>query len=449
MFSENLKFFTRTSIWRFTIFFVLIILLACSGILAVIYHFTVIKQQDQFTQNVLSAAKKIKMLSTKSIRIKNFSHTIYNRTENSKSLVLVLKYKNKIIGNLSHFPTNIPTYPKLGRFPIIANNYLGEPELTIVIGTQVNTRFGNLIIGLFQGKQKEQKKGFLLISISILGGVLLITLSAGLLFNWRVLSRIQQIGELVLKIQTGQLEARLPISNRKDEYDVISGQINSMLDEIDNLIDSVTSVTDNIAHDLRTPLSRIRIRIDHALEQTTPNSIEEEWHLKLLEELDHVIETFNAMLELSRIEKGAFSIEQKHCDLTKICQDVADLIFPVANEKLHFDFCIEEEGAVKGEASLLFRAIYNIVENAVLYTQEQGTVKMILQGNTIVIEDNGSGIPEDELENVFQRLYRVDKSRHSKGFGLGLSMVKAIINRHEGNIKLENKNQGLKVTIQF
>ncbi len=449
MWSERLRLFTQTSIWRFTLAFTVVVLLICSGILVMVYQFTVAEQRRQLEQQILTVANGFQDLSNlESVHFVEFTQAIQERTEKSHSLVIALNHQDQIIGNLESFPDAIPAFPQLVRFPIAVINYQGETEPTIVLGTQVMTKFGILLVGLFDDYHKEEKQ-FLTVSGFALGGALLFTVGIGVIFNRRVLSRVKQISELVAQVQSGQLQTRLPLSKRADEYDLISNQINQMLDDIDGLVNSISNITDNIAHDLRTPLSRIRIRIEEVLRKKGEELGEEPWLVDVQTELDQVLETFNAMLELSRLEKSTLALEKSPCDLVKICQDVVDLVQPLVQQKLQLEWIVEEPGVVQGETHLLFRAIYNVVENAIRYTPEQGQVKIVLKGTCLVVEDNGPGIPEFERENVFQRLYQLDKSRQDQGFGLGLSIVKAILQLHGGRIQLEDNHPGLRVILQL
>ncbi len=451
MLSGRLNYFTRTSVWRFTLAFTVIVIVINSGILAIVHHFSIAEQQRQQLQRInLAAQSFIGLSQAPKIEIHDFISAIEERSRNSGNLVLAMQVNGKIIGNLDHFPSRVPNYPRVSRFPVMAQNYLGQQSLKKASATRLNTAFGPLVVGLLNDSQDSLDESFLSASFIALGSALIITLVAGFIFNWRVLKRLKQISQLTKDVKAGRLQMRLPLSNRHDEYDHIALQINEMLDEIDELIYSVASVTDNIAHDLRTPLSRLRIKIESSLRHTDPDSDDEKWRLEILAELDQTITTFNAMLELSRLEKGVSGSEHKECNLGAICQDVFELLSPVAEDKEQtFTFQNIDGGTIQGDPSLLFRAIYNLTDNALKYTQADGEITLILQGQRITIGDNGPGIPEAESERVFQRLYRLDKSRHSEGFGLGLSIVKAIINLHKGQIQLQDNLPGLKAIVDF
>jgi signal transduction histidine kinase len=450
MWSERLKTFTQTSIWRFTLAFTLIVLVICSSMLAIIYQFTLGEQKKQLEQSVSVVAMGfIDLANTGNMNAKDFQQLVIDRSIRTSSLVLVLKTVDKYVGNLDHFTRTISTYPQIQRFPIAVTDYQGEPLLKIVVGTRVKTRFGDLTIALFDENQGLEQT-YIAASIVTLLGASIFTLLAGLLFNRRVLLRVKEIATLTSQVKAGQLQTRLPVSRRNDEYDAIAEQINEMLDDIDALVHSVACVTDNIAHDLRTPLSRIRIGIDSYRSDEPAGSEAQLWRETMLAELDQLIDTFEAMLELSRLEEGVGLGERKICDLGRICLDAIDLVEPLAEEKNQtIKVVMHDSEEILGDDNLLFRAVYNVLQNAIKYTPEGGEVSLSVVKRTIVVEDNGPGVPEAEFDRIFERLYRLDKSRGSEGFGMGLAIVKAIVEWHEGKIILTGSKPGLLVTITF
>lgn len=460
MWLERLKRSFRTSIWRFTLTFTAIVLCICIGILALVYRFTIGEQTKQLTQQVLMTAQSLSELAnTDGLDLSLFSKTIKRRSDKSAASILVLQTPDKFIGSLDSIPTDIPALPALTHFPIAVVDHLGQASVTLAYGGLQQTQFGPLLVGIFDDNSQARKNDFLSASIWALSLTLFVTLITGYLFNRKVLLRIHQMGQLITAVKNGDLNTRLPLSQHQDEFDTIALQINQMLDEIDNLIDSVAQVTDGIAHDLRTPLSRMRISIEKSLSTSRHGSADEEWKLQLMEELDRVIATFNAMLELSRIEKGVQPGSFKNVDLIQICRDVVELSLPLAEQKQQqLDFLVDPNEALHeinllGEPSLLFRAIFNLVENAIKYTPENGRIVLNLKNHKsacdISVSDNGPGIPDELHDKVFQRLFQVDASRQTDGFGLGLSIVKAIAKIHGAELTVTSCDPGLKINISF
>jgi signal transduction histidine kinase len=438
------------------------VILICSSILALVYHFTVGEQQRKIAQQVTIVTQGFADLANSPSMTKNdFRSTIQQRIDKSGTIILLLKDNDNIIGNLSSLPKNVANYPKLQHFPIAIVNHLGDTTVEIVLGTNLETRFGRLSIALFDNNYQILESNFRSASIVALSFALVVTLISGFLLNRRVLSKVKEISELTANVKAGRLKSRLPLSGRQDEFDMIAEQINQMLDEIDELINSVAQVTDNIAHDLRTPLSRIRISVEDNLSLCDEGSDDAQWRIGLLVEIDQLIDTFNAMLELSRLEKAVQPNSFAAVNIESLCHDVIDLAMPLAEEKnqaLVLDINIDNDtdnqtplSIIKGEANLLFRAIFNLVDNAIKYTPTGGdiflTCNISAQKTEIIVRDNGIGIDEEYYKLVFQRLYRLDASRQGKGFGLGLPIVKAIIDLHGGSISLSPSNPGLMVKV--
>jgi signal transduction histidine kinase len=460
MWLERFRVFTRTSIWRFTLIFTLIVLLICTSILALVYQFTVGEQKRQVAQKVTITAQGFSDLAdSPSMTLKDFKTAIEQRIKRSNAVILVLQHENNVTGNLNTLPTKLPQFPTLRHFPIAVVNHLGDTTVEIILGTNLITPFGDLSIGLFDKDYQTLENNFIKASIVALTLALFVTLISGFLLNRRVLSKVKQIAELTAHVKAGRLKSRLPISAKKDEFDMIAEQINQMLDEIDDLLDSVSQVTNNIAHDLRTPLSRIRIAVEDSIDNDSVLYEDEQWKEKLLDEIDNVMHTFNAMLELSRLEQGVQGKPTTSVDISALCQDVFELAQPLAEEKeQQFTFIDNPQSGevnkpIQADGNLLFRAIYNLVENAIKYTPRQGSINLqvnhTLAGVEILVTDNGPGIPKAEHEAVFKRLYRLDTSRQQGGFGLGLSIVKAITELHGGKVLLTSLSPGLSICLSL
>ncbi|MGL4833992.1 MAG: sensor histidine kinase, partial [Shewanella sp.] len=216
---------------------------------------------------------------------------------------------------------------------------------------------------------------------------------------------------------------------------------------------AVRGATDNIAHDLRTPLSHIRIGLEELA--TKPAADIGEGCAILTEELDHCLATFDAMLSLTRIEEGQQALDLQELSLAQLCTDLADMAEAVAESNGQtLRLSLLSDWRVHGDKYLLFQALYNLVDNAMKYSGPGARIDIIQSGAQIRICDNGPGIPDDSKERVFERLVRLDPSRHLQGTGLGLSMVKAILSRHNARISLSDnlsgeQRGGLVVTIDF
>lgn len=245
-------------------------------------------------------------------------------------------------------------------------------------------------------------------------------------------------------MDTGDLSKRLEVSSRWDDLGKMSATLNLMLDRIEELMGGVKLVSDNIAHDLRTPLTRLRNHIE-AAKKDNSESVKD----ALLNEADQLLNTFNALLRISRIETEKKREHFQSLALRPLLEDVIALYEPLAEIK---HIAIKQQlldATYVGDKDLLFQAYANILDNAIKYTPENGHITITMNNDhkhcTIVLEDSGGGIAENDLGKVFQRFFRVDSSRSSSGTGLGLSLVQAVFDLHHGLLKLENTLSGLRV----
>jgi len=235
------------------------------------------------------------------------------------------------------------------------------------------------------------------------------------------------------------------VTNRGGEIDQLAMQLNIMLDRIENSMNDVREVSNNIAHDLRTPLTRLRNKLSLLESRSSPQN--KGLVREMLVEADHLLSTFSALLRISQVESGAKKANFTDVDLTRIFVDVMELYEPVASVK-GIDLKIERADPVhiQGDKDLLFRMLANLIDNAIKYTPNDGAITIALydQGERLrmVYSDNGPGIPPEKYKKVFQRFYRVDESRGIQpGNGLGLSLVQAVAILHGGDISLSDSRE--------
>ena len=375
------------------------------------------------------------------------------RADSSSENVIVLKIDDQVYGNLSHWPDNVTHFPNISSFPVAVSSFSGRGDLIKVVASQVQTPYGPMVIGVFVPNSIGTQESSI---IAGLAGLALLSLLVGYFYNRQVLARLSDINTRLRMVESGRLDIRLPISPRGDEYDTISLHINEMLHTLSLQVDAISAVTDNIAHDLRTPLGRIRLALeDMSREYDDPRFIQTQ------ENVDQLIHTFNAMLELSRLEKGALNLEDSTVDLSAICTDAAELAEALLDEGQTLELAVPEDITITGNAHLLFQAIYNLLENAIQYSGEHATVCLTLALSSadetehviLTVSDNGIGIPKDKYDHAFERLARLDNSRTTQGFGMGLPVVRAVVRHHHGTITLSptqidgGTERGLTVTI--
>lgn len=280
---------------------------------------------------------------------------------------------------------------------------------------------------------------------------LILGLIGGFFSASSALDRIENLNHELSTIIRGDRSKRLTLEEKKGYLRDLSVEMNSMLDQMESLMKGVRRVSDNIAHDLRTPLTRMRnqlIGLQGASDLDTAPDVE-----RLVAECDDLLASFNALLRISTLESGARSSAAAEVDLGGLLQDVFELYEPLAQEKNIAVNFKAAPGKCKGEADLLFQMFANLMDNAVKYTPEHGSIDVELepgtgQGHRVTISDSGPGIAPGDRENAFRRFYRVESSRSQHpGHGLGLSLVKAIAQYHDGSVKLLANNPGLTVEV--
>ena len=312
---------------------------------------------------------------------------------------------------------------------------------------------------LFVGRSTHQMKNTLMIlrQSFVIGGLCTTAaaLLLGMLFGRIAARRIEDISQSTRSIVHGGLKDRITLKGTGDEFDNLSVDINLMLDRIHELMEGLRHTSNNIAHDLRTPLSRIR----HGLEAVLKERPADLKHyrkaiINSIAETDGVIETFQALLRISQIEDGTRRNHFKRVDLSDIMRNFFDIYEPVTEEAgLLFESDIPVDIYINGDQELLTQLFANLISNGVRYVPKGGKINLKLEdrGSQIIasVIDNGPGIPAQEREKVFQRLYRMDQSRTTPGSGLGLSLVAAIVSLHSAKIRLLDNEPGLKVEIAF
>jgi len=265
---------------------------------------------------------------------------------------------------------------------------------------------------------------------------------ASYLISVFVVNGTNRIANTVREImETGDLSRRVKMGAYWDDLGNTAAVLNMLLDRIQQLMQGVRQVSDNIAHDLRTPLTRIRGQIE-ALQDSDTKS-------KLLDEVNRLLNTFNALLRISRIQSEKQRGHFTTVDLKGLVEDVIAFYEPLAEEKAIAVSSDLSEAHVHGDRDLLFQAYANILDNAVKFTPEQGKISVRLYKNNqktyVEIANTGSGIAEDEKTKIFDRFYRAEQSRTSSGTGLGLSLVHAVIQLHNGDIRAENTDAGFQI----
>ncbi|MFC4765705.1 sensor histidine kinase [Dyella koreensis] len=284
------------------------------------------------------------------------------------------------------------------------------------------------------------------LSLTIIPGLL-----GGFLLRRGPERRIRELQKATEPIRQGDLSKRLPVNGRGDELDVLAGIVNTMLGEIERLMNEVKGVCDNIAHDLRTPLTRLRARLYRAQQQLSGQPEAALVEASIVD-IDAVLGRFRALLRVSELEDSHRNACFAEVDLGQVLQQVHEFYAPVAEDRGQpFALEVEPMTAVRGDAHLLFEALANLVGNAIKFTPNGGQVRlrarMDSRGPRVDILDSGPGIPSNERDAVTRRFYRGDNSRTTPGSGLGLSIVSAIVRLHGYALDIGDAPGGARITL--
>ena len=273
----------------------------------------------------------------------------------------------------------------------------------------------------------------------------------------RALKRIDNLSEASRRIMGGDLNGRLPVSGSGDEFDRLSENLNTMLGRIARLNEGLKQVSDNIAHDLKTPLTRLRNRAESVLGGKRSSREYREALEATIAESDQLIRTFNAILMISRLEAGKSTEATTDVNLAETVRDVVELYEPLAEDQgVTLSAVVDAEPTISGNRELIGQALSNIVDNAIKYSANAGeapsvSVALQTEGAEVVltVRDNGLGIPAADRERATERFVRLEESRSMPGAGLGLSLAKAVMTFHHGALILGDANPGLEVKMAF
>ena len=342
---------------------------------------------------------------------------------------------HRIAGNIERLPRDLAADGTPRTIRLVRVDALGREQQTARAVARGLAGGETLVVG--RNVDELAGAGNILKIVLALGLIpaLCLALAAGTLLSLRAQKRIEQVTSTVQRIVAGDLRERLPADGGNDAFDRLALQVNGMLDEIETLVGNLAHVGDDIAHDLRTPLTRVRVGLERARQKA--GNLDE---LKAAVDqaiggLDQSLAIVTALLRIAEIEHTRRLAGFRDVALADLVRAVGDLYEPIAEDKrVAFAVTAQDDLIVKGDRDLLLEAVANLVDNAVKFTPEGGRVELSLarRGDEAVVQvcDTGPGIGEDERELVGRRFYRSDKSRRDPGVGLGLSLVNAIVKLH-------------------
>ena len=355
-----------------------------------------------------------------------------------------------LAGNLDHWPA--AAGPEGVDFRVPSLRHPGETEVVMQWATLPDG--GRLLVGYDEIEILQVRDDLRRAAAWGFGVMLVLALGVSVVLTRTVLRPVESIRLSAIRIMEGDLSHRIPVLKVNDEFDRLGHTLNAMLDRIEQLIATVKGATDNIAHDLRSPLTRLRSRLEAYLADQPVTVAQREAIERGVADLDQVLATFQSLLRIASVESGLLRADFGICDLDVLLRDAVEFVEPVADEHAQTITVETESGlSLNGHRDLLFQAVLNLLDNAVKYSPAGGHIaaRAWRENRHLVVEiaDQGPGVPEAERVRVFERLYRVDHSRNTPGLGLGLALVKAIVDVHRGQIAIHDNQPGARVEIRF
>jgi signal transduction histidine kinase len=431
--SVRLPDFARTTTFRSTLIVAGAFFLCTVLLFGFVYWQTVVYVMDKYDQ-LLTEELRVFVANTPEQRLQEIDDRLRKDPGRIKVAGLFGDNGHRIAGNIESLPTglvpDVPTDAVVVRLDgggrefqkvRIAAHPLPSGE-TMVIGRNIDE-----IVQIAEIVLRALALGLLpAIALAVVVGIVL---------SLRARRRITEVNQRIQRIVTGDLRERLPVRNNNDPFDQLAVSVNRMLGEIEALIQQIAGVGNDIAHDLRTPLTRVRVRLERGRARAATLDELRAAVDHSLAGLDQSLAIITALLRIAEIEHSRRLEGFSQVQLAQLVREVGELYEPIAEDKrVMLQVEVADESTVHGDRDLLFEAVANLVDNAVKFTPEDGRVALALQNrdgeSVIQVKDTGPGISDAEREAVLRRFYRSDKSRNTEGLGLGLSLVAAIVKLH-------------------
>ncbi len=391
--------------------------------------------------------------------IRQLISTVERRTEQpGSSLYLVTSFAGEpLAGNVASLPPGIIDHPGLIEITYERRNEARANHLALAQVLLLSSGF-RLLVGRDLEERENLREVMIHALFTSLGWLMLVGLLGGLVMSFRILRRVDAMNASAKSIMTGDLARRLPLSGTGDELDRLAENLNAMIGRIAGLMVGLREVSDNIAHDLRTPLTRLRNGAEEALRSGDDAERQREALEKVIREADGLIAVFNALLMIARAEAGSGRDALAEEEIGPVVADVVELYEPSAEEEgLTLKSEIEPGLVIPLNRELMGQATANLIDNALKYGVPPGggpsdvTVSARRVGDRIelAVADRGRGIPAEDRGRVVDRFVRLEGSRSRPGSGLGLSLATAIARLHGGELTLADNGPGLRVTMSL
>jgi len=446
----------RSSTFRLTLLYMILVAGAMLSLLGFIYWSTIgfmtSQVDDTIEAEIVGLAEQYRARGLNGL-VGTINDRIERNPRNSSIYLFASPSLQPIAGNLNGWPKGTPDPEGWLDFDVDDPN---QGLKRVNARARVFTLQGNF--NLLVGRDIRELQGIqALIEQALLWGVgMPIALAAlgGFMLARTTLRRLEDINDTSREIMAGDLSRRVPTRGTSDDFDQLAGNLNAMLDEIERLMGGIRHVSDNIAHDLRTPLTRLRHKLE-TLRDASLNQTERETQVEeSISQADQLLTTFSALLRIARIEAGGYRLQIGEIDLGALIHDAAALYEASIEEKrLSLSVRVDGHPTIQGDRDLIFQAVANLIDNALKFTPSGGSIEVSASeaGGRIFLRvtDTGPGIPAEERSAVIKRFHRLESSRSTPGSGLGLSLVSAVAKMHQAELELSNNAPGLKACLIF
>lgn len=454
MFSRVTKFHKKIA-FKIILLYTSIIFLSFLVLFFMIYSFFEVYLDKRTSEQLVEKAKSYKILYkqeglegllkqiNKEVEILNLSEHFFRIYDKKLNIVLSIgEYDSNI--NIEKLADKKPDYYEVHKsYDYYIVIYKLSNKYLLVIGKSVysNNKLLNRLMEIFY------LSGIIAFLVSILGGFILTS---------TITRKLKKISDTAKNISNSMdLTSRIKTTGSGDEIDDLSNVINQLLDRIQTLVNTIKETSESIAHDLKTPIARIRASIENAIIKNNLNRECMDLLGYVLEETKIINQMIADLLTISKIESGAYNLKYEDFNVSETLQRLCQLFNEYAlSKKIELVCQIKEGISIKADSKLLSRAFANLIDNAIKFNVEGGKVFVSLEATehtiTVKISDTGIGIPEDKIDKIFEKFFMLDESRSAYGSGLGLSLVKAVIEAHNGKIFVKSKeNEGTSIEIVF
>ena len=426
----------QTSTFRLAAIYLLVFVISAGAILGYVYYTTVglleRQTEDTIHAEVVGLADQYRLLG-----VAGLAETVHRRSTETDGAIYLLEGPGQtfVAGNLDAMPLGVTQNQTWVDFPITVGKAPATVQHT-AHGFQVELANGyDLLVGRDVNALRQFREVIREALLWAVGMSLVIGLGGGYLMSRNFLRRVDAITGATRVIMAGDLSGRMPVAGSNDELDRLSGSLNDMLSQIERLMNGMKEVSSNVAHDLKTPLTRMRARIEAALRQDSVQEYKTALS-QTIDECDHLLRTFNALLSIAQAESGQMRQSLQLLDLNDTLTDVVELYEPLVEDaggslKLESNVGLN----IRGDRQLIAQVLNNLIDNAMKYGESEAgkgaeiRVRGLIEGENVVVEvsDYGGGIGENDRAHVLNRFVRLDESRSKPGNGLGLSLVASVM----------------------